>query len=69
MIIKSDIEYNEMWEHAVLLLARDMLSNITPALSKVVPAVELLEMRNRISTWIDKLDIIVRNDVEEGKIS
>lgn len=68
MIIKSDKEYNEMWEHCVLLMARDMLSNLTPALSRVIPAGELLEMRQKLTAWIDKLQIHIINDIKEGKI-
>lgn len=68
MLIKSDKEYNEMWEHAVLLMTRDMLSNITPAHSSVVPAGEILQMKNQIQNWINKLEIIVKQDEEEGRV-
>lgn len=68
MIFKSDTEYNEMWEHCVLLMTRDILSNITPALSKVVPAGQLQEIKSKLSEWTNQLQIIIDNDIKEGKI-
>lgn len=51
----TDKEYNIMWECTVLLLAIEMLHNITPALSVAVPFQELEEVKNKLKEWVNKL--------------
>lgn len=52
----SDKTYNIMYECSTLLLIRSLLTQgITPAISVVVPAGELQEMKDKLSEWIHKL--------------